>query len=591
MTVYHQITKRANRLAKPTTRLQADLPGLGFDLHPNPSPSPNKPVGAGASLFCSLCVKYLPVTVNTVLDDLSWMDFTQHVTEEGEEDFGKGLSDWRPIKQNRKEGLCEPFEHWITIKGPNGENVRVKVLWDGVQWWAHGYSGVDQEQALDGGGEGVEEEVAHGQRDTGAIQGGWWRMRLPVREAAANRVWSDIVVSDTKAMLANQHGVQGWNKFKPATVADVPDALTGVFSLAKTPVEQIAQRQTQQLGTWQKWRGQKGDWIRGRKDCVHSQPNFSFNPTSISPHTNSLGVCATPVREVLNVVSKVRFASDTEDIIAEGMVQIMRWAGGQSGEEAGAKDRTPSTHAISMGASTTPIRKVHMCVVEVLRLVQLGLHLMDEQRQEVQALVERYANIFALAVSEVCPVKGAVYEPKIPVLTTIISNVKVCHYSSQLLCSPKVPQQSSELSIQALPIWKDAAAKEKSVTQPLELHSNSLSLDCASKYLTFAKCETSKVKKYTSTLEATPFPSGTAAEIARQMFKFNKAHTIYDLKLHPPTFHCEDPLIFTPTTAILVTLTLKRRGSEKIEGEKPAKKVKNSKNLGTTFNSNSEANG
>ncbi|KAJ6462197.1 hypothetical protein C8R45DRAFT_941007 [Mycena sanguinolenta] len=33
------------------TGLQADLPGLGFDLQPNPSPSPNKPVGAGASPF------------------------------------------------------------------------------------------------------------------------------------------------------------------------------------------------------------------------------------------------------------------------------------------------------------------------------------------------------------------------------------------------------------------------------------------------------------------------------------------------------------------------------------------------------------
>jgi hypothetical protein len=31
-----------------------------------------------------------------------------------------------------------------------------------------------------------------------------------------------------------------------------------------------------------------------------------------------------------------------------------------------------------------------------------------------------------------------------------------------------------------------------------------------------------------------------------------------------------------------VTLTLKRRGREKIAGEKPAKKVKNSKNLGMT---------
>ncbi|KAJ6473741.1 hypothetical protein C8R45DRAFT_935857 [Mycena sanguinolenta] len=33
------------------TSLQADLPGLGFDLQPNPSPGPKKPVGAGASPF------------------------------------------------------------------------------------------------------------------------------------------------------------------------------------------------------------------------------------------------------------------------------------------------------------------------------------------------------------------------------------------------------------------------------------------------------------------------------------------------------------------------------------------------------------
>jgi hypothetical protein len=50
--------KPISRLSKQTglpshqTGLQADLPGLGFDLHPNPSPSPNKPVGVGASPFC-----------------------------------------------------------------------------------------------------------------------------------------------------------------------------------------------------------------------------------------------------------------------------------------------------------------------------------------------------------------------------------------------------------------------------------------------------------------------------------------------------------------------------------------------------------
>ncbi|KAJ6491164.1 hypothetical protein C8R45DRAFT_928990 [Mycena sanguinolenta] len=49
--------KPVSRLSEQTglpsrqTGLQADLPGLGFDLQPNPSPSPKKPVGAGASPF------------------------------------------------------------------------------------------------------------------------------------------------------------------------------------------------------------------------------------------------------------------------------------------------------------------------------------------------------------------------------------------------------------------------------------------------------------------------------------------------------------------------------------------------------------
>ncbi|KAJ6462112.1 hypothetical protein C8R45DRAFT_940926 [Mycena sanguinolenta] len=67
MTAYHHIKisprgtrntlKPVSRLSEQTglpshqTGLQADLPGLGFDLHPNPSPSPKKPVGAGASPF------------------------------------------------------------------------------------------------------------------------------------------------------------------------------------------------------------------------------------------------------------------------------------------------------------------------------------------------------------------------------------------------------------------------------------------------------------------------------------------------------------------------------------------------------------
>ncbi|KAJ7802295.1 hypothetical protein B0H14DRAFT_2614441 [Mycena olivaceomarginata] len=81
---------------------------------------------------------------------------------------------------------------------------------------------------------------------------------------------------------------------------------------------------------------------------------------------------------------------------------------------------------------------------------------------------------------------------------------------------------------------------------------------------------------------ATPFLNGTTAELTAQMLRFTKVHTIYDPESRPPTPRHEDPWIFTPTTAIPVTLTLKRKGSEEIEGEKSVKKAKSSKNLGTT---------
>ncbi|KAJ7823302.1 hypothetical protein B0H14DRAFT_2597955 [Mycena olivaceomarginata] len=79
---------------------------------------------------------------------------------------------------------------------------------------------------------------------------------------------------------------------------------------------------------------------------------------------------------------------------------------------------------------------------------------------------------------------------------------------------------------------------------------------------------------------AIPLRKGTTGEVTTQVLRFNKAHTIYDPEFRPPTFRREDPSIFTPTTAIPVILALKRKGSEDIEGEKSAKKVKRSKNPG-----------
>ncbi|KAJ7716986.1 hypothetical protein B0H14DRAFT_3631699 [Mycena olivaceomarginata] len=80
---------------------------------------------------------------------------------------------------------------------------------------------------------------------------------------------------------------------------------------------------------------------------------------------------------------------------------------------------------------------------------------------------------------------------------------------------------------------------------------------------------------------AIPFNEGTTAKLTSQMLKFNSAHIIYDPEFFPPTFRRKDPSIFTPTTAIPVMLNLKRKGSGKIEGEKSAKKAKDSKKSGT----------
>jgi hypothetical protein len=53
-------------------------------------------------------------------------------------------------------------------------------------------------------------------------------------------------------------------------------------------------------------------------------------------------------------------------------------------------------------------------VARIVEAVQIGPDLTDAQRAEVRKLVMEHADIFALAVSEVFPVAGAVYAPKIP---------------------------------------------------------------------------------------------------------------------------------------------------------------------------------
>jgi hypothetical protein len=189
-----------------------------------------------------------------------------------------------------------------------------------------------------------------------------------------------------------------------------------------------------------------------------TQEKDERQPEGLHAHTNSPGACATPVREVPDAVTAEPHRG-TDDLVPEQRMQSTRWAEEDREEEK--TDGTPSTRTNSTGDGATPVRGVHnetiivgnvttdhetslpfetelydtdayapianesiytratapfnpARVAEVLKLVKLGPDLTDVQRAEVVALVSRYADIFALAVSEVCPVKDAVYAPNIP---------------------------------------------------------------------------------------------------------------------------------------------------------------------------------
>ncbi|KAJ6478782.1 hypothetical protein C8R47DRAFT_1074815 [Mycena vitilis] len=399
---------------------------------------PGPPIPRREATFRSLCAKYLEeraVAVNAVLGDLDWMDFVTQDAEE--EDFGEGLA-------------------------------------------------------------GSEE--------------------LPGCHTVQN---TDVVFNkqfgDAKATLENQHGVPRPRKPRLARVAGAPAAFKGVFLSAKPPVghvppkiiaeqnvsdtDQVAddadcevvgesadgKKSEEQLDTrLQQPRTRtnslgacaapvrevlnvtvEGDGLETDKSLADGVVQEEELPKVVRPRleepckrTNSVGACAAPVREVPDVVSEEP-QMGTDETVSAATVQSTRWAEEERGEIE-ETDRTLSTHAISTGAGATPVRGVlaeapiavgnvmtdHVAsdafdtelydmdayapvaaasiytratdpfnparVAEVLRLVQLGPDLTDTEQTEVRAFVASYADIFALAVSEVFPVKDAVYAPHIP---------------------------------------------------------------------------------------------------------------------------------------------------------------------------------
>jgi hypothetical protein len=138
---------------------------------------------------------------------------------------------------------------------------------------------------------------------------------------------------------------------------------------------------------------------KSREDEIVSEA--PADGTAECAHAISAGASATPVRGVL--AETVFLAENATDIAKEAAEY----------EDVYDPDAyaTNSTEAIYTRA--TDLYKPER-VKRVVEAVQIGPDLTDEQRTEVRAFVAEYADIFALAVSEVSPVAGAVYAPNIP---------------------------------------------------------------------------------------------------------------------------------------------------------------------------------
>ncbi|KAJ6542985.1 hypothetical protein B0H19DRAFT_957527, partial [Mycena capillaripes] len=181
--------------------------------------------------------------------------------------------------------------------------------------------------------------------------------------------------------------------------------------------------------------------------------------TVLRKRANSVGAGATPTRGVESHPRREELSTD--HLNAEPFnVDPKKREPRERGEDAGTDGTALQKRAITVGASATPSRGVHAepilhagdtadksnvaaeyeniydpgaytantpeaiftratdpfnpkRVERIVESVRIGPDLTDAQRAEVQDLVAEYADVFALAISEVFPVAGAVYAPKI----------------------------------------------------------------------------------------------------------------------------------------------------------------------------------
>ncbi|KAJ7839396.1 hypothetical protein B0H13DRAFT_2366848 [Mycena leptocephala] len=121
--------------------------------------------------------------------------------------------------------------------------------------------------------------------------------------------------------------------------------------------------------------------------------------TSWCPRAISVGASATPPR---GVHAKPVFTAENATDSASNAAEY---------EEVYDTDAYVPTSAETVFTRTTDPFNVKR-VERVVESVRIGPDLTDDQRATVRALVAEYADVFALAVSEVTPVAGAVYAPK-----------------------------------------------------------------------------------------------------------------------------------------------------------------------------------
>ncbi|KAJ7106170.1 hypothetical protein C8R44DRAFT_638720, partial [Mycena epipterygia] len=236
---------------------------------------------------------------------------------------------------------------------------------------------------------GADERITGKVADREVSQGTRWARRVAGDENGTTKEPEANVTDGTPSARINSAGGSATPARGVPALTSNPNEHTDDIEAAECPIDLIIGAE------WEPEVEQEGDNA----------------PVEECTRANSVGAGATPSREVHDTtpILLTETVADLDDTASPADIYDTEAYG------------TPVAESIYT-RTTNPFKSKR--VAKILELVEIGPDLTEEQRGEVQALVREYADIFALAVSEVSQVKGAVYAPKIPEGRTFSTKVQ-----------------------------------------------------------------------------------------------------------------------------------------------------------------------